>query len=176
LKSDPIGALSNSGNVILSRFPLRNASSFIYKATTGWQSIVPNGALHATTELPSGEFLHLFSTHLQCTTAPPDSASSVDVMNARFAQLLALVEGRGIESESVRTRQLIELKAFMCRTLTPHDKWLLAGDMNIEGGSAEYRHMVDLLGGESLGAPDFCATYNTESFLTPPGWRGVEYR
>jgi hypothetical protein len=36
------------------------------------QSLVPNGALHAATELPSGELLHLFSTHLQCTSSPPE--------------------------------------------------------------------------------------------------------
>jgi len=41
--------LLNSGNVILSRFPLRHATSIIFKATKGWQSFVPNGALHAAT-------------------------------------------------------------------------------------------------------------------------------
>jgi hypothetical protein len=37
--------------------------------------------------------------------------------------------------------------------------------------------MVQQWGGfQALGAPDFVSTYNTESFLTPPGWRDVEYR
>ena len=69
-----------------------------------------------------------------------------------------------------------ELKAFMDRTICfENDAWMLAGDLNIEGGSVEYYDMVDLFGREALGAPDFVSTYNTESFLTPPGWRGVEY-
>ena len=37
--------------------------------------------------------------------------------------------------------------------------------------------MVQQWGGfQALGAPDFVSTYNTESFLTPPGWRDVDYR
>ena len=56
-------------------------------------------------------------------------------------------------------------------------QWLLAGDLNIEGGSEEYDALVQQWGGfQALGAPEFVSTYNTESFLTPPGWRDVEYR
>ena len=69
--SDPVGALSNTGNMILSRMPLQNATSMVYKSTAGWQSFVSNGVLHATTRMPDGVLLHLFTTHLQCTTAPP---------------------------------------------------------------------------------------------------------
>jgi len=169
--SDPIGAVSNTGNMILSRMPLDNATSMVYKSTAGWQSIVSNGVLHATTKLPDGEMLHLFVTHLQCTTAPPAQAGNND--DAGTARVLSMVEGG---TETVRRRQLLELKGFMDRIIClEDDKWMLAGDLNIEGGSIEYHDMVDLLGREALGAPDFVSTYNTESFLTPPGWRGVEY-
>jgi endonuclease/exonuclease/phosphatase family metal-dependent hydrolase len=168
--SDPIGAVSNTGNMILSRMPLQNAKSMVFKSTAGWQSIVSNGCLYATTMLPDGVLLHLFTTHLQCTTAPPTAPAADDVGTA---QVLNLVEAG---TESVRQRQLLELKAFMDRTICfEDDVWMLAGDLNIEGGSAEYYDMVDLFGRNALGAPDFISTYNTESFLTPPGWRGVEY-
>ena len=168
--SDPIGAVSNTGNMILSRMPLHNATSMVYRSTAGWQSIVSNGILYATTTLPDGVVLHLFTTHLQCTTAPPTAPAADDV---NTAQVLSALEAG---TESVRQRQLLELKAFMDRTICfEDDAWMLAGDLNIEGGSAEYYDMVDLLGREALGAPDFVSTYNTESFLTPPGWRGVEY-
>jgi hypothetical protein len=84
-------------------------------------------------ELPSGELLHLFSTHLQCTSAPPEEATIADTMNSRCAQLLALVEGKGSEAKSVRTQQLAELKEFVDRTWheyakvssTDRTRWLL---------------------------------------------------
>jgi hypothetical protein len=110
-------------------------------------------------------------------------ATLVDTMNSRSAQLFALLEGKGEESRSVRTEQLLELKHFVDRTCARASqrrpdaqvKWLLAGDLNIEGGSAEYDAMVEQWGGfQALGAPDFDFTYNTESFLTPPGCRNIE--
>ena len=179
--TDPIGVVSNTGNMILSRFPLRNPSSIIFKNHAGWQSMVPNGALHATTQLPSGEPLHLFTTHLQCTTAPPEellppaSPSTVDTMSKGMLDLLEKGEEVvGGKCDSVRKRQLIELKAFMDSCVpTNQDKYLLGGDLNIEGGSPEYAEMTRMFGRHSLGHPDFVATYNTDSFLTPPGWRGV---
>ena len=194
--SDPIGPISNTGNMILSRTPLHCATSMVYKSTAGWQSIVSNGVLHAATTLPDGQLLHLFTTHLQCTTAPESAGAtespqkkefsggvatriqerrhSAEDLNAGTAHVLNLVEAG---TETVRQRQLLELKSFMNRHVClGEDMWLLAGDLNIEGGSAEYYRMVDLFGREALGAPEFESTYNTESFLTPPGWRGVEYR
>lgn len=170
--SDPVGALSNTGNMILSRMPLQNATSMVYKSTAGWQSFVSNGVLHATTRMPDGVLLLLFTTHLQCTTAPPTKTVDAEEVSTE-ARVLNMVEAG---TESVRQRQLLELKAFMDRTIClEDDTWLLAGDLNIEGGSAEYYEMVALFGREALGAPDFVSTYNTQSFLTPPGWRGLEY-
>jgi endonuclease/exonuclease/phosphatase family metal-dependent hydrolase len=181
--TDPIGMVSNTGNMILSRFPLRDASSIIFQNHAGWQSMVPNGALHATTQLPSGEPLHLFTTHLQCTTAPPEairppaSPSAVDAVSSGMLDLLERGEKvTGGQCDSVRKRQLMELKAFMDSVVpTSEDKYLLGGDMNIEGGSPEYMELTKMFGRQTLNAPDFVATYNTDSFLTPPGWRGVEY-
>jgi endonuclease/exonuclease/phosphatase family metal-dependent hydrolase len=181
--TDPIGMVSNTGNMILSRFPLRDVSSIIFQSHAGWQSMVPNGALHATTQLPSGEALHLFTTHLQCTTAPPEairppaSPSAVDAMSSGMLDLLERGEKViGGKCDTVRKRQLLELKAFMDSVVpTSEDKYLLGGDLNIEGGSPEYMELTKLFGRHTLNAPEFVATYNTDSFLTPPGWRGVEY-
>jgi len=181
--TDPIGNVSNTGNMILSRFPLRNASSIIFQNYAGWQSMVPNGALHATTQLPTGEPLHLFTTHLQCTTAPPEellppaSPSATDAFNHKMLDLLEKGEHvSGGKCDNVRARQLVELKSFMDSMVpTREDKYLLGGDLNIEGGSPEYSEMTRLFGRQSLNAPDFQPTYNTDSFLTPPGWRDVEY-
>ena len=154
----------------MSRTPLQNATSMVFQNTAGWQSLVSNGVLYATTILPDGMTLHLFTTHLQCTTAPPAEASCSSP-DSNTARVLNMVEGG---TENVRMRQLYEMKSFMDRTICfEDDMWLLAGDLNIEGGSHEYYEMVQLFGREALGAPEFQSTYNTESFLTPPGWRGV---
>jgi endonuclease/exonuclease/phosphatase family metal-dependent hydrolase len=181
--TDPIGVVSNTGNMILSRFPLKDASSIIFKSHAGWQSMVPNGVLHATCQMPTGEPLHLFTTHLQCTTAPPQellppaSPSAADAVNKGILDLLEKGEVvSGATCDRVRKQQLKEIKAFMDSVIpTNEDKFLLGGDLNIEGGSPEYVEMTRLFGRQSLCAPSFPTTYNTESFLTPPGWRGVEY-
>lgn len=180
---DPIGFVTNTGNMILSRFPLRDPKSIIFTHHAGWQSLVPNGVLHATCQLPTGEPLHLFTTHLQCTTAPPaelrppESPSAADSINAGVLDLLEKGEKvSGGKCDSVRKGQLHEIKALMDSVIpTREDRFLLAGDLNIEGGSPEYAEMTRIFGHQSLCAPDFRATYNTDSFLTPPGWRGIEY-
>lgn len=180
---DPIGFVTNTGNMILSRFPLRDPQSIIFTHHAGWQSLVPNGVLHATCQLPTGEPLHLFTTHLQCTTAPPaelrppESPSAADSINAGVLDLLEKGEKvSGGKCDSVRKGQLHEIKALMDSVIpTREDSFLLAGDLNIEGGSPEYAEMTRIFGHQSLCAPDFRATYNTDSFLTPPGWRGIEY-
>jgi endonuclease/exonuclease/phosphatase family metal-dependent hydrolase len=180
---DPIGLVFNTGNMILSRFPLRDPRSRIFAHHAGWQSMVPNGVLHATCQLPTGEPLHLFTTHLQCTTAPPaelrppESPSAADSINAGVLDLLEKGEKvSGGKCDSVRKGQLHEVKAFMDSVIpTREDKFVLGGDLNIEGGSPEYVEMTRIFGLGSLCAPEFRPTYNTDSFLTPPGWRGVEY-
>ena len=57
-----VGLLMDSGNVIVSRFPLTNASSWSFESTSGWQSIIPNGILHVICNLPSGSRVHCFTT------------------------------------------------------------------------------------------------------------------
>jgi endonuclease/exonuclease/phosphatase family metal-dependent hydrolase len=179
--TDPISCIFNTGNMILSRFPLRDASSVIFAHHAGWQSMVPNGVLHATCQLPTGEPLHLFTTHLQCTTAPPAalrppaSPSAADSINTGVLDLLEQGEKvSGGKCDSVRKGQLLEIKAFMDAVIpTRDDKFVLGGDLNIEGGTPEYAEMTRIFGYQSLCAPGFRPTYNTDSFLTPPGWRGV---
>jgi hypothetical protein len=120
---------------------------------------------------------------LQCTTAPPDEIlpPSSPISSAAFNHgLLDLLEKgenvSGGKCDTVRKKQLEELKAFMHSVVpTMEDKYLLGGDLNVEGGSPEYAEMTRLFGRQSLCAPDFLPTYNTDSFLTPPGWRDVEY-
>ena len=57
-----VGMLMDSGNVIVSRYPLSHSSSWTFKNASGWQSLIPNGVLHAICTQPSGARLHLFTT------------------------------------------------------------------------------------------------------------------
>ena len=52
----------DSGNIIVSRFPLTNASSWTFQNASGWQSLIPNGILHVICNLPSGARIHCFTT------------------------------------------------------------------------------------------------------------------
>jgi endonuclease/exonuclease/phosphatase family metal-dependent hydrolase len=40
-------------------------------------------------------------------------------------------------------------------------KYIVGGDFNIEGGSADYSEATKLFGRESINAPDFAPTYTT---------------
>ena len=52
----------DSGNVIVSRYPLMDASTWAFQSASGWQSLVPNGILHAVCVPDSGVKVHLFTT------------------------------------------------------------------------------------------------------------------
>ena len=56
-----------------------------------------------------------------------------------------------------------------------HGLYIAAGDFNIMGGSSDYREAAKLFGRESTNSPAFQPTFSTKSFLTPPGWRDVEW-
>eukprot|EP00960_Hanusia_phi_P057568 763601-Hanusia_phi.AAC.5 len=185
----PVGFFFDTGNVIISKYPIQNASEVIFRSTAGWQKMVPNGALHAACKLPSGNLLHLFTTHFQCDTAPPtelikpsgpngpsDLEAGENLDNGIGISVVKMLEERsGMSCGTVREQQLEELKSFVDKTVTQDGLWLVGGDLNIVGGSEEYAHIVRIFGIDSVGAPDFEPTYNTHSFLTPPGWRGVEF-
>ena len=57
-----VGRLMDSGNVIVSRYPLSSASMCTFQNASGWQSFVPNGILHAMCTPPTGIEVHLFTT------------------------------------------------------------------------------------------------------------------
>ena len=57
-----MGLLLDSGNVIVSRYPLMDASTWAFHSASGWQAIVPNGVLHAVCVPTSGAKVHLFTT------------------------------------------------------------------------------------------------------------------
>jgi len=107
-------------------------------------------------------------------TCDLESGDSLD--NGIGISVVKMLEERSeMSCGTVREQQLNELKSFVDRTVKKDGLWLVGGDLNIVGGSDEYAHIVRTFGIDSVGAPDFEPTYNTHSFLTPPGWRGVEF-
>lgn len=143
------GLFLDSGNVILSRVPVLSASSHIFAASAGWQRLLPNAILHACLEPIEGRRLDVFTTHLHTDTVPYTST-----LNAN--------------AEATRAAQVQELESY--RAATAVGRWLVAGDFNIAGGSAEYDSAASVLG-QSLLSPTFPSTYDSDSFLAPAGWR-----
>jgi len=144
------GLFLDSGNVILSRVPVLSASSHIFAASAGWQRLLPNAILHACLEPIEGRRLNVFTTHLHTDTVPYASALNAGAVATRAAQVAELASYRAATAEG---------------------PWLVAGDLNIPGGSAEYDSAASELGQQSLLSPTFPATYDCDSFLAPPGWR-----
>lgn len=151
------GNLLNSGNVILSRFPVASATVHTFESVEGWQRLTPNGVLHAALSV-SGRSCHVFTTHMQSDTVPHESSLNQ-------------------HCQKIRRKQRRETKAFMMELVGDKDLWLLAGDFNVEGPSTECDLMNEDLGSttlmERVGYPP---TYNSNSFLAPPGWRHLEKR
>lgn len=146
--------LMNTGNVILSRHIVGGASATCFKATSGWQSTMSNGILHACLMLKSGP-LHVFNTHLQSDSVPYASILNSSSSDTRRDQAKALID-------------------FMNTKNPRKEPWFLAGDFNFGPFSREYNYMRGALRCESLLAPAFSATYNPDSFLAPMGWRAGE--
>ena len=155
IATQPAGVM-NSGNVILSRHRPEAAGAHTFRSTQGWQRLLPNGALHACISSPRGRRLHLFTAHLQSATVPYASPLNQSC-------------------EKIRAQQCAELKHHI-DTTAGTDRWVVAGDFNIDASSREYARLVAAWGVPSLlqagGSPP---TYNDHSFLAPPGWRRVGY-
>lgn len=168
----------DSGNVIVSRFLLSHASAWTFKNSSGWQSLVANGVLHAICTPPSGASVHLFATHLQCTSAPrqdlPTKEQAVSDENRLPGLVRACYDG-GHEAEQ-RLQQLHELTRFVHSTTGIQGPYIVGGDLNIEGGSNDYYEAAKLFGRHSTNFPDFAPTYSTRSFLTCPGWKDVDWK
>ena len=116
----------DSGNVILSRFPLSDASSWTFENASGWQSLVPNGVLHAICYAPSGSRVHLFTTHLMCTSSPSEDMRSQKVANQRddgdddtgcLSGVVRALESDIEREAEVRLQQLHELSRFVLATV-----------------------------------------------------------
>ena len=144
-----VTGLTNTGNVILSKYLVEGREWMVFKNTATWQRIMSNGVVYSRIATP--ELLHVFNTHLHCDTQPC------------------------LNSGKVRHRQLLELAEFMKDIVKPEEKWILCGDFNIRGDSEEYEQLKSIVNADSLlekiGFPN---TYNNESFLAPIGWKKEE--
>jgi len=74
-----------------------------------------------------------------------------------------------------RLQQLHELSRFVHAKVGTQGHFVLGGDFNMIGGSADYLEAAKLFGRQSANAPTFAPTYTTRSFLTPPGWKNIAW-
>lgn len=116
---------------IISRFPIIEVNSHIFESSSGFDSIISKGVLHARVwrggENSANQVVDVFSTHLQ-------AGDSV-----------------------VRANQVDEMAAFIEEHMDPSIPLILMGDFNINGspegeGNSEYRELMNAI--EPLGLID----------------------
>jgi len=127
----------DGGLTILSRFPIIASDSIVFSKGISADSLAAKGVLYAKIEVSEKFQFHLFNTHLQASYHDNKSTKKLSVF------------------ERIRSSQLWELWEFVDK-MTGDDSLpiVLAGDMNVIGGSDEYGRMMDLLNGKYFEADD----------------------
>ena len=87
----------------------------------------------------------------------------------------AIGRADGDNEAEKRLQQLHELSRFVHAKVGTQGHFVLGGDFNMIGGSADYLEAAKLFGRQSANAPTFAPTYTTRSFLTPPGWKNIAW-
>ena len=146
LSLSKVTGLTNTGNIILSKYLVESQECIVFKNSSTWQRLMSNGVVYSRILTPS--IIHVFNTHFHCDTQPC------------------------LNSGKVRHKQLLELVEFMKDIVKTDEKWILCGDFNIRGDSDEYEVLKSIINADSLlekiGFPN---TYNNRSFLAPIGWK-----
>jgi len=127
----------DGGLTILSRFPIIASDSIVFSKGISADSLAAKGVLYAKIEVSEKFQFHLFNTHLQASYHDSKSTKKLSVF------------------ERIRSSQLWELWEFIDK-MTGDDSLpiVLAGDMNVIGGSEEYGRMMDLLNGKYFETED----------------------
>jgi hypothetical protein len=130
--------LTDNGCMVLSKnSEITSSSVHRFRSTTGLQSSIPNGILHARMKLPSGGFVNLFTSHMH--TGASDTA---------------LLNGPA-KCKKVQLGQVTEIKEFIASETPEGEDWLFEGDLNVDSCIAEdpeklnYPDVVGVMG-ESL--------------------------
>lgn len=140
----------NTGNVIISRFPVKSANTYLYGTTGDWQFWMPNGIVHAEIIVLDDVSVNLFSTHMHSDSKPGEHW-----MNNC--------------ARPTRKKQMIEFRNYVRQI---PGNYIYSGDWNVPGGQDEYRVLRKTMGTPGLmEVLNFPITTNPNSFLAPPGWR-----
>jgi len=139
--------------------------------------------VRACDEVGFSLYFFCYDRHLQCTSAPTQDMATKEPVSSNDVRhegcLSGVVRALGDTDsghEAVqRLQQLHELTRFVHATTGIKGNYIVGGDLNIEGGSKDYQEAANLFGRHSTSFPDFAPTFSTRSFLTPPGWRDVDW-
>jgi hypothetical protein len=130
--------LTDNGCVVLTKSnEIVSSSVHRFKSTTGLQSGIPNGVLHARVKLDNGLFVNLFTSHMH--TGSSDTALCNGPQRCKKVQL----------------GQINEIKQFIDSETPAGEDWLFEGDLNVDSCITEdpeklnYPDLVPIMG-ESL--------------------------
>lgn len=140
---------TNTGTMVLSKYPIIEHHQVIFRATAGFQSLVSNGAHHAKLVVPDVGELHIIVTHIHA--GPNDSAWRNNATVCRQVQM----------------SQLCELKEFIHQVVPSNGRCVLVGDFNSDAiGQASssrdllpFSEVVAMFGESALQSIDFPSTY-----------------
>jgi len=142
-----IDVLTSTGNIILSKKPIKKTGWMVFKNSGDWQRIMANGILYALID-----DMYIFTTHLHSDSFP-----------------------KILTCQKIREKQMMEVYDYIHKIKTTDSKWLLCGDLNICVQSELYKKVIKMFGMEStLKLCGYPNTYNHLSFLVPWGWQNVE--
>lgn len=108
------------------------------------------------------------------TVAPAEKDDDCDE-GCLSGMVRAIGRADGENEAEKRLQQLHELSRFVHAKAGTQGHFVLGGDFNMIGGSADYQEAAKLFGRQSANAPNFAPTYTTRSFLTPPGWKNIAW-
>ena len=108
------------------------------------------------------------------TVAPAEKDDDCDE-GCLSGMVRAIGRADGDNEAEKRLQQLHELSRFVHAKVGTQGHFVLGGDFNMVGGSADYQEAAKLFGRHSANAPTFAPTYTTRSFLTPPGWKNIAW-
>lgn len=112
----PIGKL-NSGKFTLSKLPIVHSVFKQFQNCSGIQCMAGKGILYIQAQLPSGDLIDVFNTHLQ--------ANERDMLTRRW--------------------QLVELSMFIEKINNGERPAIFMGDFNVIAQISEYQNLVDAL-------------------------------
>lgn len=117
-------ALENGGVAVLSKWPITRQEQYVYKDGCGVDGLAKKGFVYTELDV-NGTPVHIVGTHAQSDDSLCGDGQPAEVRAKQFAELDAYLDAKGIPAGQ---------------------QVLVAGDFNVDSGTAEYTSMLSTAG------------------------------